>query len=73
MKGEHYDKYRDLGLAVSYYRRAKGMSQQQLADKMNVNYETISRIENANTGISTDTLFALANALGVPVKDLFSK
>ena len=34
MKGEHYDKYRDLGLAVSYYRRAKGMTQQQLADKI---------------------------------------
>jgi len=72
VKDKYYVKYRDLGLSVAYFRKAKGMAQQQLADKMDVNYETISRIENANTGMSTDMLFELSEALDVPLSELFA-
>ncbi|MBQ2676994.1 MAG: helix-turn-helix transcriptional regulator [Clostridia bacterium] len=72
MKDQHYVKYRDLGLSIFFFRKQKGMTQQQLADKMDVNYETISRIENANTGISMDMLFDLSNALETPLSELFS-
>ena len=38
---------------------------------MNINYETISRIENGYTGISSDMLFSLSKALEVPLSELF--
>ena len=72
MKDKYFVEYMELGLAVSYFRKVRGMTQQQLADKMDVNYEMISRIENANTGISADVLFELSKALNVPLGELFS-
>ena len=38
---------------------------------MDINYETISRIENANTGISLDMLFELSKALNISLSELF--
>lgn len=73
MKDKHYVEYRDLGLAISYFRKSRGMTQQQLADIMDVNYETISRIENANTGISMDMLFELSKALGISLGEIFTQ
>lgn len=71
MKYAYLPKYQDLGFAVVRARKLKGMTQQDLADAMNVSYETISRIENANTGISSDMLFALSEALETPLYELF--
>ncbi len=71
MNDKNYEKYRNLGLSVSYFRKQKGLTQQNLADEMNVSYETISRIENANTGISLDMLFELSKAIKAPLAELF--
>ncbi len=71
MKDLHYEAYRNLGVSVSYFRKLRGMTQQQVADAMNVSYETISRIENANTGISLDMLFDLSKAIQTPLGELF--
>lgn len=68
---QHYEQYRNLGLSVSYFRKLRGLTQQQVADAMDVSYETISRIENANTGISMDMLFELSNAIQTPLGELF--
>ena len=72
MNDKNYEKYRNLGLSVAYFRKLNGLTQQNVADKMNVSYETISRIENANTGISLDMLFELSNAIKTPLSELFS-
>lgn len=72
MKDQNYEEYRNFGLSVTYFRRLRGMTQQVLADKMNVSYETVSRIENANTGISFDMLLVLSKALETPLGELFS-
>jgi transcriptional regulator with XRE-family HTH domain len=72
MKDKFYLEYRNLGLSVAYFRKVKGLTQEQLAEKMNVNFETISRIENANTGISSDMLFELSKALKIPLSELFA-
>ena len=71
MNDKNYEKYRNLGLSVSYFRKQKGLTQQNVADEMNVSYETISRIENANTGISLDMLFELSKAIDTPLSELF--
>ena len=71
MNDKNYEKYRNLGLSVSYFRKLNGLTQQDVADTMNVSYETISRIENANTGISLDMLFELSVAIKTPLGKLF--
>lgn len=72
MKDQFYVEYKNLGLSVAYFRKRSGLTQQQVADKIDVSYETISRIENANTGITLDMLLALSGAIGVPLSTLFA-
>ncbi len=71
MKDKNYVEYRNLGLSVAYFRKVHGLTQQQVADEMDVSYETISRIENANTGISFDMLLALSKAIKTPLHEIF--
>lgn len=72
MKDKFYEEYRSLGISMSFFRRQKGLTQEQLAERMDISCETISRMENANTGISLDMLFSLSKALDVPLGDLFA-
>lgn len=72
MNDKFYLEYRNLGLSVAYFRKFHGLTQQNIADKMNVSYETISRIENANTGITLDMLFQLSKAIETPLSELFA-
>lgn len=71
MDTKFFEKYQNFGFAVARARKLRGMTQQQLADKMNVSYETISRIENAATGFTGDMLFEIADALDVSVEEIF--
>ena len=72
MKDKYYEQYRNLGISIIYFRRMKGITQQDLAEKMDINSETISCIENANTGTSVDMLLELSSALGVSLSELFA-
>lgn len=72
MNDKFYLEYRNLGLSVAYFRKFHGLTQQNVADKMNVSYETISRIENANTGVTLDMLFQLSKAIETPLSELFA-
>lgn len=60
--------YRILGLNIAYYRKIKGLTQLQLAEKTNVSRTHISNIEapNKKTAISLDLLFSIAYALDIP-------
>lgn len=62
------EQFRILGLNISYYRKLKGYSQLQLAEKSNISRTHMSNIEapNIHTSISLETLFAIANALEIP-------
>ncbi len=71
MNDKYYVEYRKLGLSVAYFRKLNGLTQRDVADKMDVSYETISRIENANTGITLDMLLALSAAIKTPLSELF--
>ena len=54
-------------------RRAKNMTQKQLADGSGVNIRQIQRVENGDSDMSNITLgnaIKLADALGVDVKEL---
>lgn len=59
MKQEHIEQYRRLGLKISYYRKLKGLTQEQLAEGIDKNLAFIGAVEapNINRAISLDTLF----------------
>jgi transcriptional regulator with XRE-family HTH domain len=61
-------KYRKLGLKISYYRKLKGFTQEQFAEKLDKNLAFIGAVEapNIDRTISLDTLFDIADILEVP-------
>lgn len=72
MNLHHSDKYLHFSLNVAYYQKLRGLTQIQLAEKVNLSRTYISNIEapNMQTSISLDTLFDLADALQVPASKL---
>ena len=64
--------FMQLGLTVGYYRKLKGMTQQDLADAVNLSRTHISNLEapHMSTSISLEKLFDIADALGVPMSKL---
>jgi XRE family transcriptional regulator, aerobic/anaerobic benzoate catabolism transcriptional regulator len=59
-----------LGEKVSTVRKAKGMSQQVLAEKLNTKHPQIVRIEHGQVNSTINMLRHLAKALQVNVIDL---
>ena len=71
MQTKHYDKYRYLGLNISYYRKLKGLSQSDLAEKVNISRTHMSRIETADCAVSLDVIFDLCSVLEISPCNLF--
>ena len=71
MQKEHNEEYRKLGLNISYFRKERGLSQMQLAEKIDVSRTHMSRIENNDCAVSLDVIFSIAKALDIPVHKLF--
>ncbi len=72
MIDENKRAYKDVGFYILYFRKKRELTQRQLADLIDVNYETISRIENANTGLSLDMLLKISKALDISLSELFA-
>ena len=66
MKKDYQDRYIKIGLNIAYYRKLRGYTQYQLADKLEIEQPHLSRIETASIGFSFDLFFAIADALQVP-------
>ena len=60
-----------LGQNIKKYREAKNLSQEVLAEKVDLSREYITRIENGQKFVSLRKAFLLADVLEVKVKDLF--
>jgi transcriptional regulator with XRE-family HTH domain len=60
----------DFSVRLSSLRKAKGLTQQALADKVGVNHSQIHRYENGSSLPTFDVLRSLAIALGASGDDL---
>ena len=66
MKTIYADKYRQIGLKIAYYRKLRGLTQEQLAEKLSPAFIGHVEAPNVNKAVSLDTLFDVAAALDVP-------
>lgn len=76
MKEEYFELYKMIGLKISYYRKLRGLTQEQLAEIINKSTAFIGAVEapNVNRTVSLDTLFDIAKALDVsPYKFLIDE
>ena len=71
MRIGYTERYRRLGLNIAYYRKLRGLSQEKLAEIVDISRTHMSRIETADCAVSLDVIFALADALGVETCKLF--
>ncbi len=74
MEDKYKQNFKIIGLNIAYYRKLKGLSQMQLAEKANISRTHLSNIEAPNmpTSISLETLFDIAEILEVPAAYLLS-
>ena len=69
MKSVYETEYLQLGLKIAYYRKLRGLTQEELAEKIDRSPAFIGHVEapNISKAVSLDTLFDIANTLDVPV------
>jgi putative transcriptional regulator len=58
---------------IAVLRAERGMSRQQLADEVGVNYQTIGYIERGEYNPSLDLTFRMAETFGLPIEAIFSR
>lgn len=68
MHTEYSDRYITMGLKIAYYRKKAGFTQEVLAEKIGKSVNFLLQIEGTGTvrGISLETLFKIADVLGIP-------
>lgn len=57
---------------IAVLRAERGISRQELADALGVNYQTIGFLERGNYGPSLKLAFAIAAYFGLPIEAIFS-
>lgn len=68
MKQIYSEKYRQIGLKIAYYRKLRGLTQEELAEQVDRTPAFIGHLEAPNIikALSMDTLFDIAVVLDVP-------
>lgn len=65
--------YYKIGQNIRRYRKMNNLSQEQLAEKVNISTTHMSHIETGNTKLSLQVLYDLANVLGVSTDELLGR
>ena len=71
MYTKQLEKYKHLALNIAYYRKQNGLSQLELAERIDISRTHMSRIETADCAVSLDVTFDICDALGVKPVQLF--
>ena len=77
MREDYRERFRILGLRIAYYRKMRGMTQEQFAEAIGRSVSFVSQIEANNgsavKGVSMETLFLISDKLGIPLSRLFEE
>mgnify|MGYP001098585011 FL=1 len=75
MREDYRERFRILGLRIAYYRKMRGMTQEQCAEAIGRSVSFVSQIEANNAaevkGVSLETLFLMSEKLGISMARLF--
>lgn len=71
MKNIDDERYLLLGYNIAYFRKLSKLTQMQLAKKVGISRTHLSRIETGECVPSLSLVFDIADALYLPVKELF--
>lgn len=65
---KYESRYIQIGLKIAYYRKKNGLTQEQLAEKLNLNVDFLCQIETPSVAqpISLKTLFTIADTFAIP-------
>lgn len=65
-------RYKKIGAKIVYYRKIKNLRQEELAEKVSITPQYLSRIENGgySKNVSLSTLMKIAGALDVTMSQL---
>lgn len=68
MKSIYEREYLQVGLKIAYYRKLRGLTQEQLAERIDRTPAFIGHVEapNISKAVSLDTLFDIASVLEIP-------
>ena len=59
-----------MGLKIAYYRKKAGLTQELLAEKIGRSVNFIAQGTGTVRGVSLETLFSIAEVLGIPASKL---
>ena len=71
MESKHRNAYVQIGLNILYYRKQKGLTQEQLAERASYSRTHLQQIETAAAVPSLDALLDIAAALEIAPRKLF--
>lgn len=69
----HIQTSKELGEKMREFRKRRGLTQEQLAERTGVTFQQIQQYENGRTRLNTDKLQIIANALEIPVAAFFGE
>lgn len=64
---------REIGGLIRNYRKAKNLTQDELSEKICKSKSTISKYEKGEIAVDIETLYEIADAIGVHVEQLLSQ
>jgi putative transcriptional regulator len=75
LKGDAAASAREQGLynRLAVLRAERGLSRQELADALGVNYQTVGYIERLDYNPSLELAFRISEFFGLPIEAIFSR
>ncbi|MGE5472851.1 MAG: helix-turn-helix domain-containing protein [Ignavibacteriales bacterium] len=69
MASKYSHRYKEIGQLIQYYRKQKGLTQEDLADKISISKSYLTKIEapNCDKSFSLEVLFEIADALEISI------
>jgi len=63
---------KDIGKKIKFLRKRSGMTQKDLAHKLDKDFQAVSRMENGNVNPSSFIVKKIADVLDINVSEIFS-
>ena len=65
------EKLQAIGRLIAKYRKTRNLTQNQLAEMLDISREHLAKIETAKRGLSLGLVFEICKTLNIKEKDLF--